>query len=107
MDWEDEFRPRKFRDVRAQPHALKHTAGRILRGVRPRPLMFTGAVGCGKTTHVRILAASLNCDQREPDASPCGACESCENPSRYLVEWDTAGRGGDLATVTGLLQQHI
>jgi hypothetical protein len=49
----------------------------------------------------------LNCDQREPDASPCGACESCENPSRYLVEWDTAGRGGDLATVTGLLQQHI
>lgn len=107
MDWEDEFRPRKFRDVRGQPQAIKQVSGRIIRGVPPRALLLTGAVGSGKTTIVRIAASALNCEAVEFDGSPCCKCNSCMNPSRYLIEWDTTGRGGDLACVSALVQQNL
>jgi DNA polymerase-3 subunit gamma/tau len=107
MDWEDEFRPKKFRHVRAQPQAVKQMSGRIIRRLHPRPLLLTGAVGSGKTTLIRLFARGLNCASVEFDGSPCGECEFCSDPSQYLVEWDTTGRGGELGHVAGLVQKKF
>lgn len=106
VDWEDEFRPKAFGDVRGQPQAVKQVAGRIVRGLRPRAQILIGAVGSGKTSLVRIAAAALNCLSRLPDGSPCGACEFCENPSRYRFEWDTTLLGADKQTISTLIEQN-
>lgn len=106
MDWEDEFRPQKFRDVCGQPQAVLQISRQITRGLRPRSLFLTGAVGSGKTTIIRIFAKALNCNAVESDGSPCGQCEYCLDLSRSLLEWDTTGRGGEVSTVLSLIEQN-
>lgn len=107
MDWEDKYRPKKFGEVWGQSHAVRQLSHLVQRGKRGRNLFLSGAVGSGKTSLVRLFARALNCMQNEQDGSPCGECEACGNPSRYLVEWDTPARGGSGSVVQDVVRMNV
>ncbi|MCY4156954.1 MAG: DNA polymerase III subunit gamma/tau [Gammaproteobacteria bacterium] len=89
------WRPRKFSEVRGQPHAVRALSNAISAKKVHHAWLFAGTRGVGKTTLARILAAALNC---EADAAPepCGECGSCvsiqEGSFVDLMEVDAASR---------------
>lgn len=107
MDWEDKYRPKKFGEVWGQPHAVRQLSNLVRRGKCGRNLFLSGAVGSGKTSLVRLFARALNCMQNEQDGSPCGACEACGDPSRYIAEWDTPARGGSGSVVQDVVRTNV
>ena len=71
-------RPQAFSDIVGQPYASG--LGRQLGAgkVSGQGYILSGPKGCGKTTLARIIAQSLNCEDRHPDTGdPCQKCSSC------------------------------
>jgi len=89
------WRPRKFSEVKGQPHAVRALTNAISAERVHHAWLFAGTRGVGKTTLARILAAALNC-QRGAAPEPCGECESCraieEGSFVDLMEVDAASR---------------
>lgn len=92
-------RPRIFKDVLGQEHAVKILKEGVLRkkDEYPQVNIFIGPHGTGKTTCARILAKVLNCES-PVDGEPCCECDSCRaiqaqtSPSVY--ELDAASNNG-------------
>ena len=72
------YRPQTFDDVVGQSHVTSTLAREVTEGHVAHAYLFAGPRGTGKTTTARILAKMLNCENRQPDGSPCNECESCE-----------------------------
>lgn len=89
------WRPRKFSEVKGQPHAVRALTNAISAERVHHAWLFAGTRGVGKTTLARILAASLNCLQGGAP-EPCGVCENCrsieEGSFVDLMEVDAASR---------------
>ena len=89
------WRPRKFSEVRGQPHAVRALSNAIRAERVHHAWLFAGTRGVGKTTLARILAAALNCEKGAAP-EPCGECASCESiqEGRFvdLMEVDAASR---------------
>ncbi|WP_137936833.1 DNA polymerase III subunit delta' [Chitinivorax sp. B] len=58
-------------------HAEQWQQLNTIRSRWPHALLLAGQQGIGKVAFARHLAASLLCEQIEPDHQPCGRCESC------------------------------
>ena len=94
--WPVSYRPKTFKDLVGQ-----HEVGLLRHIVNdpacPPVLMFCGAPGVGKTSAARIVAASLNCEERD-GKEPCGECQSCiavhSGSSYFVTEIDAASFGG-------------
>jgi DNA polymerase-3 subunit gamma/tau len=75
------YRPQVFADLVGQEHVSRVLARAVESGRVAHAFLFTGARGVGKTTSARILAKSLNCEQRRAGtlkgADPCNRCTSC------------------------------
>ena len=61
--------------------------------------LLTGVRGVGKTTTARIIAMSINCQNREQNYSePCGNCDSCKairlDSNLDVIEMDAASNTG-------------
>ena len=74
----------------------------ILESRTPHAFLIDGAVGSGKRTLARLIAAALNCDMRSKDGVPlpCGECNSCKKIlARGHVDVKELERSADKATV--------
>ena len=93
------YRPKNFATVAVQSHVSNTLKGAIARGRVAHGYLLCGPRGVGKTTLARVLAMALNCEDKQPDGEPCGACPSCTRiwsggASLDVVEIDAASNRG-------------
>jgi DNA polymerase III subunit gamma/tau len=91
------YRPRRFSELKGQPHVVAALRNAVINGREGQAYLFSGPRGTGKTTSARILAKVLNCE-RPVDGEPCCECASClavEQGNSYDVhELDAASNNG-------------
>ena len=72
------YRPQKWEQLTGQNHIKVTLQHEIESGKVSHAYLFTGPRGIGKTTTARLLAKSINCENRkEGQSEPCGKCDSC------------------------------
>ncbi len=93
------YRPQVFAEVVGQEHVVQTLSNAVSSGIISHAYLFSGPRGSGKTTVARLLAKSLNCQNRkEGQFEPCNKCSSCleilGNRSLDLIEIDAASHRG-------------
>ncbi len=90
------YRPGKFSDVFGQEHIVKTLTNAVKNDRIGHAYLFTGPRGTGKTTIARLLATSVNCDERQdftkPDKAVCGRLQ--DGSSLDIIEIDAASHTG-------------
>ena len=90
-------RPQAFNDLAGQQFVAETLQHSIGTGTIAHAYIFSGPRGVGKTSTARILAKSLNC-QEKIDNQPCGKCSSCIDITRGnaldVIEIDGASNTG-------------
>ena len=93
------YRPQKFRDLVGQDLIVQILSNAIINNRLAHAYLLTGVRGVGKTTTARIIAMSINCQNREiKDCEPCGNCDSCKaiglDSNLDVIEMDAASNTG-------------
>ena len=88
------YRPQRFDEVVGQDHVTHTLAREVVDGKIAHAYLFAGPRGTGKTTTARLLAKSLNCENRGGDGEPDNTCPSCigitAGGSLDVIELDAA-----------------
>ena len=88
------YRPQNFNTVVGQSHITTTLKNAIKNNQLAHAFLFCGPRGVGKTTCARILAKTINCENRTPDGEACNVCNSCvsfdQGTSLNLHELDAA-----------------
>lgn len=71
------YRPQNFNTVVGQSHITTTLKNAIKNNQLAHAFLFCGPRGVGKTTCARILAKTINCENRTPDGEACNECNSC------------------------------
>lgn len=92
------YRPHTFSDFVGQKAIVKSIKASVLSENHSQCYLFHGESGCGKTSMARIMAMSLNCQDRLDNGDPCCVCYSCTSISNGshpdVHEIDSANVGG-------------
>ena len=93
------YRPQTFSEIIGQEHIVQTLTNAISSGMVSHAYLFSGPRGSGKTSIARLLAKSVNCQNRkEREFEPCNKCQSCleimEGNSIDLIEIDAASHRG-------------
>jgi DNA polymerase III subunit gamma/tau len=90
-------RPKLFSEIIGQKHVVQTLTNAISSDKVSHAYLFCGPRGSGKTTIARLLAKSVNCENRK-GFEPCNKCSSCleiiKGSSMDLVEIDAASHRG-------------
>jgi len=88
------YRPQTFDTVIGQTHITTTLKNAIKNNQLAHAFLFCGPRGVGKTTCARILAKTINCENKRPDGEACNICHSCisfnEGTSLNIHELDAA-----------------
>ena len=100
------YRPQTFNDLIGQETLVRTLTNSILNNRIAHAYLLTGVRGIGKTTTARLIAMSLNCEERSQEKfEPCGKCNSCisvrEDRNLDVMEMDAASKTGvdDIRTI--------
>jgi DNA polymerase-3 subunit gamma/tau len=88
------YRPQLFDTVVGQSHITTTLKNAIKHNQLAHAFLFCGPRGVGKTTCARILAKTINCENKTKDGEACNVCRSCvsfnEGTSLNIHELDAA-----------------
>lgn len=88
------YRPQLFDTVVGQSHITTTLKNAIKHNQLAHAFLFCGPRGVGKTTCARILAKTINCENKTKDGEACNKCASCtsfnEGTSLNIHELDAA-----------------
>jgi DNA polymerase III subunit gamma/tau len=93
------YRPQSFSEFVGQEHIVKTVTNALQMGMVSHAYLFCGPRGTGKTSLARLLAKSVNCQNRKSNAfEPCNVCDSCveimDGRAIDLIEIDAASHRG-------------
>lgn len=93
------YRPQTFKDLVGQKVLVNTLTNAIINNRIAHAYILTGVRGVGKTTTARLIAMSLNCEDRILKTSePCGKCKSCvsirDDCNLDVIEMDAASKTG-------------
>ncbi|MDQ6845436.1 MAG: DNA polymerase III subunit gamma/tau [Bacteroidota bacterium] len=71
------YRPQNFSTVVGQSHITTTLKNAIKNNQLAHAFLFCGPRGVGKTTCARILAKTINCENRTMESEACNVCNSC------------------------------
>lgn len=94
-----DYRPQSFSEVLGQNHIKITLQNEIKAGKLAQAFLFCGPRAVGKTTLARVLAKTVNCENRkEGESEPCNKCASClsitQGKNLDVVEIDAASNTG-------------
>lgn len=88
------YRPQTFDTVVGQSHITTTLKNAIKHNQLAHAFLFCGPRGVGKTTCARILAKTINCENKTKEGEACNKCQSCksfnEGTSLNIHELDAA-----------------